>query len=131
MAKIFTYRGKTKEQLEAMSLNELLPLLPARTRRSLRRGQTDAQKSLFKKIKAAKAGKYKKQIKTHCRDAWIIPEMFGLQIGVHNGKEFIPLDITPEMVGHALGDFILPTRDVKHAAPGIGATRGSKAVSVK
>jgi small subunit ribosomal protein S19 len=87
---------------------------------------------LLEKIKLAKEGKYKKQIRTHCRDMTIIPEMFGLKISVHSGKEFVPIDITPEMTGWTLGDFVMTTKfEVKHGGPGIGATRGSKFISVK
>jgi small subunit ribosomal protein S19 len=132
MAKIFTYRGKTAEELQKLGLNELAKLLPARQRRNIKRGFTPEQKKLLVKVEAAKAGKYKKPIKTHCRDLTIIPQMFGLKISVHNGKEFVPIDITPEMIGWTLGDFVMTTRfDVKHGGPGIGATRGSKFISVK
>jgi small subunit ribosomal protein S19 len=132
MAKIFTYRGKTAEELQKLGLNELAKLLPARQRRNIKRGFTPEQKKLLAKVEAAKAGKYKKPIKTHCRDLTIIPQMFGVKISIHNGKEFVPIDITPEMIGWTLGDFVMTTRfDVKHGGPGIGATRGSKFISVK
>ena len=132
MAKIFTYRGKTAEELQKLGLNELAKLLPARQRRNIKRGFTPEQKKLLVKVEAAKAGKYKKPIKTHCRDLTIIPQMFGVKISIHNGKEFVPIDITPEMIGWTLGDFVMTTRfDVKHGGPGIGATRGSKFISVK
>lgn len=132
MPKIFTYRGKTAEELQKMGLNELAKLLPARQRRNIKRGFTPEQKKLLVKIDAAKAGKYKKPIRTHCRDMTILPQMFGLKISIHNGKEFVPIDIIPDMVGWTLGDFVMTTRfDVKHGGPGIGATRGSKFISVK
>ncbi len=131
MAKIFTYRGKTAEELQKMGTKEVAALLPARARRSLLRGISELQKKLLKKVKLAKAGQLKKDIRTHCRDMWIVPEMFGITIGVHDGKQFVPVAITPEMIGHSLGEFVTPTKEVKHAAPGIGATRGSKFVSVK
>ncbi len=131
MVKIFTYRGKTADDMQKLSLKEFAALLPARARRSLTRGLTEQQKKFMEKVKAAKAGQRKKDIKTHCRDMWIVPEMFGLTIGVHDGKQFVPVIVTAEMAGHSLGEFVLPTKEVKHAAPGIGATRGSKFVSVK
>jgi len=132
MPKIFTYRGKTAEELEKLSIKELEQILPARQRRGLKRGITPAQQKLLKKVKLAKEGKYKKPIKTHSRDMTILPQMFGLKIAVYNGKEFIPIDILPEMIGWTLGDFVMTTKfDVKHGGPGIGATRGSKFISVK
>ena len=131
MPKIFTYRGKTAEEMQAMSLTELAKLLPANRRRNVRRGFTEQQKKLYKKIKLAKEGKHKKAIETHCRDMLVLPDMFGMKIAVHNGKEFITLDVVPEMIGWTLGDFVMTTRFEKHSGPGIGATRGSKAQSVK
>ena len=89
--KIFTYRGKTLEELQKMDFKEFAKLVPARQRRTLLRGFTDAQKTLLEKIKKAKEGKYKKIIKTHCRNIIILPEMVGLKILVHKGKEFVPV----------------------------------------
>jgi small subunit ribosomal protein S19 len=131
MAKIFTYKGKTAQELAQLDLDKLAELLPARVRRHIKRGFTEQEKKLFKKIQAAKEGKYKKIIETHCREFPILPIMFNLTIKVHNGKEFVPVTITPEMMGFRLGDFAYTIKDVKHGGPGIGATRGSKFLSVK
>jgi small subunit ribosomal protein S19 len=57
--------------------------------------------------------------------------MIGLTIYIHNGKEFLPVIITNEMIGHYLGEFALTRKKVQHSAPGIGATRSSAALSVK
>ena len=124
--KEFTFKGKTVDELKKMSLKEFASLLKSRQRRSLERGFTDAQKILLKKIKANE-----KNIKTHCRDMIILPEMIGLTIHVHRGKEFVPVMIQPEMVGHRLGEFALTRKRVEHSAPGIGATRSSASISVK
>ena len=131
MAREFTYRGKKVAELEAMGLAELAELLPARRRRALKRGLTEEQKKLMEKIKQAKDGKRKKPIKTHCRDMPVLPIMFGLKIHIHNGKEWVPIEIKPEMIGHLLGEFALTRKEVKHKAPGVGATRSSKFISVK
>lgn len=131
MVKVFTYKGKTAEELAALDTAALMPLVPSRTRRALKRGFTEQEKKLLEKISAAKAGKYNKLIKTHCREMPILPAMFGMKIAVHNGKEFVPIQITPEQIGNRLGDFVLNCKDVKHGGPGIGATRGSKFLSVK
>jgi small subunit ribosomal protein S19 len=104
--------------------------VPARIRRSIKR-MPEEEKKLLKKIIAAKEGKYNKMIKTHLREMPILPIMFGMKIAVHNGKEFVPVQITPEMVGTRLGDYVLNCKEVKHGGPGIGATRGSKFLSVK
>jgi len=64
---------------------------------------------LLKKVLAAKAGKLSGVIKTWSRACSITPEMVDLTIGVHNGKEHIPVSISEGMVGHKLGEFS-PTR---------------------
>jgi len=127
--KIFTCRGHTIEELQRMSLEELAELLPARQRRSLKRGLTEQQRKLLEKIRKNK-GK-NKVIRTHVRDMIILPEMIGSVVAVHNGKEFVKVKITAEMVGHYLGEFALTRKKVEHSAPGIGATRSSKFISIK
>jgi len=70
-------------------------------------------------------------VKTHCRDMIILPSFVGKTIGVHNGKEFQPVKIQPEMIGHYLGEFALTRKRVKHSGPGVGATRSSKYMPLK
>jgi len=124
--KEFNYMGKKLEELKELSLNDFMLLLPARQRRSLKRGFTDQQKILLKRIRAKKSN-----IETHCKDMIILPEMVGMTIKIHNGKEFFPVMIQDEMIGHYLGEFVLTRGKVEHSAPGIGATRSSAALSVK
>lgn len=124
--KEFTYRGKTSDELGKMSLNEVMLLFPARERRSLKRGLSEQQKILLKHIRAKKG-----DIETHCKDMIVLPEMVGMVIKIHNGKEFVPVSIQEEMIGHYLGEFIMTRKKVEHSAPGIGATRSSAALSVK
>ena len=131
MPKQFTFRGKSIEEIEKISLKEFIELLPARQRRSIKRGLPDQQKILLEKVKKAKLGKYKKQIKTHIRDMIVLPEMVGLNIKIHNGREFIPVNIIPEMLGHLLGEFVTTRKKVEHSAPGLGATKSSAAIAVK
>ncbi len=129
MARKFTYRGYTLEELKKMPLYELAKLAPARVRRSLKRGFTPMQKALIKKIEKAldaiEKGKEPPRIRTHARDMIILPFMVGLTIEVYNGKEWIPVKIEPEMIFHYLGEFALTTKPPKHSAPGMGATRTS------
>lgn len=124
--KEFTFRGKTVDDVKKLSLNELAQLLTSRQRRTLKRGFTEQQKILLKKLRYNE-----KNIETHCRDMIILPEMIGMTIKVHQGKEFIPLAIGSDMVGHYLGEFVLTRKRVAHSAPGIGATRSSASLSVK
>ncbi|MDR1057570.1 MAG: 30S ribosomal protein S19 [Coxiellaceae bacterium] len=60
---------------------------------------------LLKKVEAAQLAKSKKPIKTWSRRSMIIPDMVGLTIAVHNGKDHVPIFITENMVGHKLGEF--------------------------
>jgi small subunit ribosomal protein S19 len=134
MPREFTYRGYTIEQLRSMSMDEFIMLLPARQRRSLQRGLSPEQRTLLAKVRKAKEAMRKGQtitIKTHARDMIILPEMVGLTIHVHNGKEFVPVEIKPEMIGHYLGEFAITNKPVKHGSPGIGATRSSMYVPLK
>lgn len=124
--KEFTFKGKTVEELKKMSLNELAQLMSSRQRRIIKRGFTEQQKILLKKIRANK-----KNLKTHCRDMIILPEMIGTTIKVYQGKEFVPVMVEQDMIGHCLGEFVLTRKKVAHSAPGIGATRSSASLSVK
>ncbi|MBU1203628.1 MAG: 30S ribosomal protein S19 [Nanoarchaeota archaeon] len=131
MAKEFHYRGKTIEELKQMDLGELAKLLPARQRRSIKKGFTEYQKKLLKRIDLSLQGKTKKPIRTHCRDMIILPKMIGLTICIHQGKAFIPVTLLPESVGMYLGELVMTRQKVAHSAPGVGATRSSAAISVR
>jgi len=70
-------------------------------------------------------------VKTHVRDLIILPEMVGLKVQVHNGKEFVAMTIRAEMIGHYLGEFAITNKPVRHGTPGIGASRSSMYVPLK
>lgn len=76
--------------------------------RSLKKGPFVYYK-LQRKIDEAKESGSKKVIKTWSRSSMVTPDFIGLTIAVHNGKQFIPVFITENMVGHKLGEFA-PTR---------------------
>ena len=95
--------------------------------KTLLRGLTERQKKLLKEIR----GNPKKFYKTHERDMIILPEMVDVKLGVYNGKEYKPVEITPEKIGHRLGEFVMTRGRVLHSAPGVGATRGSKHIPLK
>jgi small subunit ribosomal protein S19 len=77
--------------------------------RSVKKGPFIA-KHLLKKVEAIKTSeKTRKNIKTYSRSSTIIPDMVGLTIEVHNGKIFVPVYVTENLVGHKLGEFS-PTR---------------------
>lgn len=129
MAKKFLYRGKALEELQAMSMEDFSKLAGSRQRRSLMHGMTKQQKKLIEEVRRWRGKDV--VIKTHARDMIIIPEMLGSKIGVHNGKEYKVITIEEAMLGHYLGEFALTRKPVKHSAPGLGATRGSKFVPLK
>ncbi len=62
---------------------------------------------LLKKVESAKSSGDKKVVKTWSRRSTIIPDMVGMTFAVHNGKKFIPVYVTENMVGHKLGEFAL------------------------
>ena len=76
--------------------------------RSLEKGAF-VDESLMKKVEKAKTSEKKEVIKTWSRRSTIYPDFIGLTFAVHNGKEFIPVYVTEDMVGHKLGEFS-PTR---------------------
>jgi len=93
--------------------------------RSVKKGPF-VDSSLMQKLSAMEADRERKIIKTWSRRSTIIPEMIGHTFAVHNGKKFIPVYITENMVGHKLGEFS-PTRLFK----GHGAARAEKAAPPK
>jgi len=129
--KELTYRGKLADELKNMNLKDFIKLVPSRARRTLKRGLNEQQKKLLLKVKMFRDGKLKKPIKTHCRNMIVIPELLGATLHIYNGKEFIPVEITYEMLGKYLGEFAMTRKKVEHSAPGIGATKSSAAMSVK
>jgi small subunit ribosomal protein S19 len=138
MPKVFRYRGKSLEELKQMNVDEFTRLLTTRDRRKLRRGLTEQEKKLLDSIR-----KNPKEFhKTHVRSMIIFPDMVGVKVGVYVGgsksveggkaeSKWATVNITPEMIGSRLGDFALTSKRVKHSAPGLGATRGSKFFATK
>jgi small subunit ribosomal protein S19 len=134
MPKEFLYRGLTLNQLESISMDEFIHLLPSRQRRSLRRGLSAEQRKLLENIRLTKESMRQGKpmtVKTHARDMIILPEMVGVTVLVHNGKEFVSITITPEMIGYYLGEFAITNKPVRHGTPGIGASRSSMYVPLK
>ena len=124
--KQFMWQGKTVEEIKELELKQFMELIPTRARRSLKRGFDDRQKKLVEELEAGKDN-----IKTHCRNMVVLPVMLGKTIRVHTGKDFVPIMIQPEMLGHFLGEFALSRKMVTHSSAGVGATRSSKAASAR
>jgi len=128
MVKEFTYHGLSKEELANIPNEKLLKLFTARARRSLTRGINDDKRKLMEEMKDKNN---KNPIKTHLRDVIILPYMVGVTVHIFSGKEFVPITITLQMVGHYLGEYVITNKRVNHGAPGVGASRSSLYVPLK
>jgi len=122
----FTYRGYRIEDLQQMGASELVSLMPARARRKVTRGLSRDHENFLAKVRTDDEA-----VRTHLRDMIIMPEMVGKTVEIHNGKEFVAVELQPESVFHYLGEFALTRRRVSHGTAGIGATRSSKYVPLK
>ena len=135
MAREFKYKGYSGDQIQKLSIETLMPLLNSRQRRSLDRRlstyMTDEKRKFREELKLSREGKLTSPLKTHLRDMIILPDMIGLSVLVHNGKEFIPFTIRPEMVGHYLGEYSITNKRVQHGSPGVGSSRSSLYVPLK
>jgi small subunit ribosomal protein S19 len=115
-------------------MDEFIHLLPSRQRRSLLRGLTPEQRIFLENIRKAKEATAQEEntlVKTHVRDMVVLPEMVDVTVLVHNGKGFTAVEITPQMIGHYLGEFAITNKPVRHGTPGIGASRSSMYVPLK
>ena len=109
------YRGKNVEELKAVSTRNFAKLVKSRARRTIMRNY-DVIEAFVRKVeeKSAKG----KMAKTHDRALVIVPRMVGKTIGVHNGKEFLKVIVTHEMLGHRLGEFSMTRKIAKHTSLG-------------
>ena len=128
MVKEFAYHGLSKEELANIPNEKLFKLFSARARRSLTRGINDDKRKLMEEMKDKNN---KNPIKTHLRDLIILPYMVGVTIHIFSGKEFVPVTITLQMIGHYLGEYVITNKRVNHGAPGVGASRSSLYVPLK
>ena len=127
------YRGIELTELMDMKIHSVVKLLKSRQRRRFSRGLAKKYDTLLKKVKNAKAncgvGERPKGVKTHLRNAIVLPEMVGSIIEVYRGNEFVPVEIKADMIGHYLGEFSLTYKPVTHGKLGVGATKSSKFTS--
>ncbi len=122
----YTYRGFRLDELRAMGMSELIPLMPSRARRKVTRGLSRGEEHFLTQFRKGDGA-----IRTHLRDMIIMPEMVGRAVEIHNGKEYVRVELQPESIFHYLGEFALTRRKVSHGSAGIGATRSSKYVPLK
>ena len=126
--KEFMLRGRTLPELRELPLSELAKILGSRAKRSIRRGFNIETTTFFEKMRTSAGDKV---VRTHARDALVLPDHVGRRVAVHTGKEFKELEVRPEMIGHFYGEFALTRRFEKHSGPGVGATRSSKFMPLK
>ena len=117
------YKGKTLEELKALETREFAKYVGSRERRTILRQFREIEDFVSR---ANKKLANKKPIRTHQRDLVVVPNMLGMKIQIHNGQNFIPVEITLDMLGHRLGEFALTRARVKHGSAGIGSTKGTK-----
>ncbi len=121
--KQYTYRGKSIEELKLLDVREFAKYLKSKQRRSVLRQFQDLEDFVSRVKKKADKNR---PIKTHKRTVIIVPQLVGLKIQIYNGHEFVPVEITKEMLGHRLGEFAMTRGKVKHSSSGVGASKGSK-----
>jgi len=126
--KEITYRGKTIEDLKKLDIREFAQLLKSNEKRTALKQSDELQRFV---LRCNKKITKSKPIRTHKRHLVIVPRLVGFRIGVYNGKEFTPVDINIEMLGHRLGEFSVTRQKVKHGSAGVGATKSSASKSVK
>jgi len=124
----FTFRGKSLEELKAMSIAQFGELCNSRQRRNLKNG---FDKQLLKKLDKARGNPKAKPVRTHRRDIVVIPAMVGIRMAIHRGNSFDMVDITEKMLGHYTGELVLTRKKLQHGKAGIGATKSSSAVTAR
>ncbi|OLQ06828.1 40S ribosomal protein S15 [Symbiodinium microadriaticum] len=121
--KKYSYRGIDLDKLLDMSNQDLMELFCARQRRKFSRGIKRKPITVLKKLRKAKRetayGEKPEAVKTHLRNMVIVPEMIGSVVGVYNGKQYINVEIKPEMIGHYLGEFSITYKPIKHGRAGM------------
>merc|ERR1719372_39619 len=99
-----------------------MELFKARQRRKFSRGIKRKPIALLKKLRKAKRetayGEKPEAVKTHLRNMVIVPEMIGSVAGVFNGKQYINVEVKPEMIGHYLAEFSITYKPIRHGGKG-------------
>ena len=136
----FRWRGYTLEELQQIPLMppeedpdavSIATLMPARVKRSIVRMEEGLNPDCEKLLSRIRSNNGGKVVNTHCRGMYVLPEMVGSTIGIHDGQKFVRVEIAPVMIGHSLGEFAKTRKSVTHTGPGVGATRSSQHVALK
>merc|ERR1712099_229707 len=127
--KKYTWGGIDLDKLLDFSNQDLMELFRARQRRKFSRGIKRKPIAFLKKLRKAKRetayGEKPEAVKTHLRNMIIVPEMIGSVCGVYNGKQYINVEIKPEMIGHYLGEFSITYKPIKHGRAGMGGAKNA------
>merc|ERR1719453_1245193 len=115
--KKYSYRGIDLDKLLELSTDQFVELVHCRARRKFVRGIRGKPLALIKRLRKAKSGLAEGEkpatVKTHLRNMTIVPEMIGSIVGVYNGKNYINVEIKPDMVGHYLAEFSITYHPVQ------------------
>ena len=127
------YRGVELNDLLDMQIHNVVKLFRSRQRRRFAKGLKKKYDTLAAKLRKSKAesqvGEKPKGVKTHLRNAIVLPEMVGSVAEVYNGRDFVPVEIKTGMIGHYFGEFSMTYKPIAHGKLGVGATRSSKFTS--
>mmetsp|Transcript_29592 Transcript_29592/g.68434 ORF Transcript_29592/g.68434 Transcript_29592/m.68434 type:complete len:174 (-) Transcript_29592:105-626(-) len=143
--KKFQFKGKDLDSLLDMTNAELVRMLPSRIQRKFRRMTEvgpDAPKfevrnvlkytSLLKRLRKSKdeCGLLDKPklIRTHLRNAVVLPDMVGCNVGVYNGRHLAVVEVRPEMIGHYLGELSITYKPTLHGRPGVALAAANRFV---
>ena len=118
-----------------MNMDQVVHLMKSRQQRRFRHGIHGKYDRLIKKLRTSKKeavpGEKPKGVKTHLRNAIIVPEMCGSVIDVYGGKYWNPVEVKADMIGHFLAEFSMTYKPIRHGKVGVGATRSSKFTSLR
>jgi len=110
------FKGKNLEELKQLDVREFAKLLKSRKRRTVLRNFQDHEN--FVSLAKEKLKKGKRSIRTHKRDLVVVPELIGMRLQIYNGREFVPVDLTIDMLGHKFGEFSMTRAKTKHNKDG-------------
>ena len=129
------YRGHELDALLDMNMEQIVALMKSRAQRRYRHGLHGKYDRLIKKLRIAKknavVGEKPKGVRTHLRNAIIVPEMCGSIVDVYGGKYWNPVEVKADMIGTFLGEYSLTYKPIRHGKVGVGATRSSKFTSLR
>jgi small subunit ribosomal protein S15e len=124
------YRGHELDKLLDMNREAVVNLMKSRQQRRFRHGFASKYDRLIKKLRIAKkecvVGEKQRAVRTHLRNAIIVPEMCGGTVDVYGGKYWNPVEVKADMIGHYLAEFSMTYKPIRHGKVGVGATRSSK-----